>query len=165
MSYRGWNLTAGDGSANHAKAVPTQCKSSGRGPHNQQPKPWASLRDCTMSQNQPSEKSSPCARGGLFRLHKSPKFTTHLSTMHNPQDEITQRPEFFNFAADVIDYWAAQPGNLQAMHWVSQDESYTRTMTFEYFSRQSRRIAVLLEQLGFKEGETMIIILPRVPAW
>ncbi|KAH6641944.1 hypothetical protein C7974DRAFT_326729 [Boeremia exigua] len=77
----------------------------------------------------------------------------------------SQRPEFFNFAVNVIDYWAAQPGNLQAMQWVSQDESCTKTMSFEYFARQSHRIAVLFEQWGLKEGDTMIMILPRVPAW
>ncbi|KAF2844674.1 acetyl-CoA synthetase-like protein [Plenodomus tracheiphilus IPT5] len=75
------------------------------------------------------------------------------------------KPEYFNFAVDVVDFWAAQPGNLQAMHWVSQDESCTRTMNFEYFARQSHRIAVLLERLGVKEDETMIMVLPRVPAW
>jgi medium-chain acyl-CoA synthetase len=75
------------------------------------------------------------------------------------------RPEKFNFAMDVVDYWAAQPGNLKAMFWVSQDQSQTRSMTFEYFSRQSHRISCLFEQLGIKKGETMTIILPRVPAW
>lgn len=78
---------------------------------------------------------------------------------------ISQEPEYFNFAVDVIDRWAAQSGNLRAMHWVSQDESDTRILTFAHFSRQSHRIAVLLEQLGVRKGETMIMILPRVPAW
>lgn len=83
----------------------------------------------------------------------------------NTQNTAIQKPEKFNFAIDVIDHWAALPGNLQAMQWVSQDESCTQTLTFKYLSRQSHRIAVLLEQLGVKVGDTMIIILPRVPAW
>jgi medium-chain acyl-CoA synthetase len=76
-----------------------------------------------------------------------------------------QRPEKFNFAVDVIDYWAAKSDNMKAMYWVSQDQTSTRTMTFKYFSRQSHRICALLQRLGVKSGDTMIMILPRVPAW
>ncbi|KAH7128584.1 hypothetical protein B0J11DRAFT_525312 [Dendryphion nanum] len=75
------------------------------------------------------------------------------------------RPDKFNFAIDVMDDWAAQPGNLKAMHWVSQDESSTRVLSFDYFSRQSHRISVLFERLGIKRGDTIVMILPRVPAW
>lgn len=85
--------------------------------------------------------------------------------MAHSQHQELQRPEKFNFAIDVIDYWAGQPGNMTAMHWVSQDESQTQSLTFKYFSRQSNRIACLLESLGIKEGEKMVMILPRVPAW
>ncbi|RYO19940.1 Acyl-coenzyme A synthetase [Alternaria arborescens] len=74
-------------------------------------------------------------------------------------------PQKFNFAVDVIDKWADQQDDLQAMHWVSQDESNTRHMTFKYFSKQSHRIALLLDQLGFGKGDTMTMVLPRVPAW
>ncbi|CAN9224973.1 unnamed protein product [Alternaria alternata] len=74
-------------------------------------------------------------------------------------------PHKFNFAVDVIDKWADQRNDLQAMHWVSQDESNTRHMTFKYFSEQSHRIAILLGQLGFGKGDTMTMVLPRVPAW
>jgi acyl-coenzyme A synthetase/AMP-(fatty) acid ligase len=83
-----------------------------------------------------------------------------------PQDDVVvPRPEKFNFAVDIVDYWATQPGNLMAMYWVSQDESTSKTLTFDHFSRQSNRVSVLLEHLGVKEGETMIMVLPRVPAW
>ncbi|KAH7086911.1 hypothetical protein FB567DRAFT_602477 [Paraphoma chrysanthemicola] len=74
-------------------------------------------------------------------------------------------PTTFNFANDVVDYWADHPGNLQAMHWVSQGGVQERKLSFKYFSNQSHRIAVLLDQMGLKNGDTMIIVLPRVPAW
>jgi acyl-coenzyme A synthetase/AMP-(fatty) acid ligase len=77
----------------------------------------------------------------------------------------SSKPEKFNFAIDVVDHWAAQPGNLKAMHWVSQDESSAQILSFEYFSRQSHRIAILLERLGISAGDTIVMILPRVPAW
>ncbi|KFY42753.1 hypothetical protein V494_02271 [Pseudogymnoascus sp. VKM F-4513 (FW-928)] len=80
-------------------------------------------------------------------------------------DAVLQRPDTFNFAVDVVDYWAAQPGDLEAMYWVSKDESQKRSLTFKYFSRQSHRVSVLLQRLGVKQGETMVMIVPRVPAW
>ena len=85
--------------------------------------------------------------------------------MAHSQHATLQRPEKFNFAIDVIDYWAAQPGDMKAMYWVSQDESQVRTMTFRYFSLQSNRVSCLLEKLGVKEGEKMVMIVPRVPEW
>ncbi|KFZ05099.1 hypothetical protein V501_08668 [Pseudogymnoascus sp. VKM F-4519 (FW-2642)] len=80
-------------------------------------------------------------------------------------DAVLQRPDRFNFAVDVVDHWAARPDDLEAMYWVSKDESQKRSLTFKYFSRQSHRVSVLLQRLGVKEGETMVMIVPRVPAW
>lgn len=80
-------------------------------------------------------------------------------------DAVLQRPDQFNFAVDVVDYWAARPDDLEAMYWVSKDESQKRSLTFKYFSRQSHRVSVLLQRLGVKEGEKMVMIVPRVPAW
>ncbi|RYN27410.1 Acyl-coenzyme A synthetase [Alternaria arborescens] len=85
-----------------------------------------------------------------------------MATLDSKPSEMPQK---FNFAVDVIDKWADQQDDLQAMHWVSQDESNTRHMTFKYFSKQSHRIALLLDQLGFGKGDTMTMVLPRVPAW
>lgn len=85
--------------------------------------------------------------------------------MAHSRHQVLERPEKFNFAIDVVDFWAKQEGNLEAMRWLSNDETNSRSMTFEYFSRQSHRISVLLNQLGVKRGDTMIMIVPRVPAW
>lgn len=85
---------------------------------------------------------------------------------HYYESEL-KRPSAFNFAADVVDYWAkhSPPAKL-AMHWVSGDLSQEQKLTYEHFSKQSNRIAVLLrEQLGIEAGERMLIIMPRVPHW
>ncbi|KAH8594835.1 hypothetical protein B0O99DRAFT_741522 [Bisporella sp. PMI_857] len=85
--------------------------------------------------------------------------------MAHSQDITIQRPERFNFAIDVVDYWAAQPGNMRAMYWVSNDESHSRSMSFQYFSRQSHRISALLQTLSVEPEEILMMVLPRVPAW
>ncbi|KJX93177.1 acyl-CoA synthetase like protein [Zymoseptoria brevis] len=87
-----------------------------------------------------------------------------MAHYHSPQ---LTRPESFNFATDVVDYWAAHPppGNI-AMHWISPDQSSERKLSFEYFSRQSHRLAILFrEKLGVQKGEKMLIIMPRVAEW
>lgn len=70
----------------------------------------------------------------------------------------------FNFAIDVVEFWAKQPSKMEAMRWLSNDKIISHAMTFEYFLLQSRRISVLLNQLGVKRGDIIIIITPRVPA-
>ena len=92
--------------------------------------------------------------------------TTEVSmTEESPMQSSIERPESFNFAIDVIDHWANRDADLKAMHWVSGDESYAQILSFGYFSKQSQRISVLFERLGVREGETLIMMAPRIPAW
>ena len=84
---------------------------------------------------------------------------------HYYEHEV-KRPSAFNFATDIVDYWAANPPPGVAMHWISQDRKTERKLSFEHFSRQSHRFAVLFrEKLGVKPGEKMLVIMPRVPEW
>ena len=88
-----------------------------------------------------------------------------MAHYHSP---TLTRPTHFNFATDVVDYWAHQDPPLQAMHWVSSDGSRESKMSYRHFSRQSHRIATMLrreEALGIKRGDVCIMILPRIPEW
>ncbi|PPJ60062.1 hypothetical protein CBER1_07572 [Cercospora berteroae] len=82
-------------------------------------------------------------------------------------DDQLKRPTSFNFAIDVVDYWAKNaPKDGCAMHWISQDRKTERRLSFEHFSSQSHRLAVMFtEHLGVKKGEKMLIIMPRLPEW
>jgi acyl-coenzyme A synthetase/AMP-(fatty) acid ligase len=76
------------------------------------------------------------------------------------------RPDSFNFASDVVDFWAASEETKWAMHWVSGDLQQERKLSFQHFSQQSNRLAVLLRQnLQIDAGEKLLIIMPRVPLW
>lgn len=75
------------------------------------------------------------------------------------------RPEKFNFAVDVVDLFAAQSPTQKALVWVSQDRSSHQSFTFQHFSRQSHRLAVLLNDLGLGTGDVVVLVLPRLPAW
>jgi acyl-coenzyme A synthetase/AMP-(fatty) acid ligase len=76
-----------------------------------------------------------------------------------------EKPEKFNFATDVIDYWASTQPHSPAMHWVSQDLSEYHILPYRHFERHSHRIAVLFESLGLTAGQRIVMILPRIPEW
>lgn len=76
-----------------------------------------------------------------------------------------EKPKEFNFARDVVDYWAAKDPESLAMYWISQDLSETRMLKYSHFERQSHRIAILLQNLGLARGDRLVMILPRTPAW
>lgn len=82
-------------------------------------------------------------------------------------DESLKRPASFNFASDVVDYWAQNGDEAKcAMHWVTGDLQQESRLSFGHFSQQSHRIAVLLrEKLRIQSGDRLLIITPRVPLW
>jgi acyl-coenzyme A synthetase/AMP-(fatty) acid ligase len=81
------------------------------------------------------------------------------------EEDILQKPSHFNFARDVVDYWATKSPDLHAMYWVSQDLSEERILTYKHFENESHRVASLLRSLNVKAGQIILMILPRIPAW
>jgi acetyl-CoA synthetase/medium-chain acyl-CoA synthetase len=72
-------------------------------------------------------------------------------------------PEYFNFAIDVINKWASDPNKL-AMLWVGPNGE-ERRFTFAYFAERSNRAANAFTKLGIQKGDTVLVMLPRIPAW
>ncbi|MCB2189008.1 MAG: AMP-binding protein [Deltaproteobacteria bacterium] len=75
-----------------------------------------------------------------------------------------QVPEHYNFAFDVVDRWAADRTKL-ALVSVSEDGSSARYHTFYELSRLSDRFANLLQGLGIRRGDRVLIILQSIPEW
>jgi medium-chain acyl-CoA synthetase len=86
--------------------------------------------------------------------------TDYAATCRAFQLEV---PASFNWAFDVFDRWARDPGKL-AMLWVSPD-GQPRRFTFAELAERSRRFANVLGGLGVAPGERVLIILPRVAEW
>ncbi|HEY7493206.1 MAG TPA: AMP-binding protein [Candidatus Tectomicrobia bacterium] len=72
-------------------------------------------------------------------------------------------PETFNFGFDVVDKWAADPEKL-AMLWVD-DACHSARYTFADMRRESNRFASVLQGLGLRKGDGVMLVLPRVPQW
>jgi medium-chain acyl-CoA synthetase len=74
-----------------------------------------------------------------------------------------RRPERFNFARDVVDPLAADP-ERSAMLWVD-DTGRERHFAFAHFSAASRRLCHVLGEAGVQRGDSIILMLPRIPEW
>ncbi|KAK2169862.1 hypothetical protein LSH36_6g03076 [Paralvinella palmiformis] len=98
---------------------------------------------------------SPSAAG--FNNYEKEKKTFHLN-----------KPEYYNFATDVIDKWAktdSQREGLPAFWWIGEDGEEIR-WTFGDLSLGSRRVAnILCGPCKLEKGERFLVILGKLPAW
>ena len=72
-------------------------------------------------------------------------------------------PEYYNFAGQVIDKWAEDKDKL-AMLWVDDDGKEER-LTFHDLSIASKKLANVLVSQGVKQGDVVILVLPRNIEW
>lgn len=72
-------------------------------------------------------------------------------------------PEYFNFARDVLDYWAKDPEKL-ALFWVDDDGNEEKR-TFAQLCEESKKLANVLKNQGVKRGDVVIVVMPRLIEW
>lgn len=73
-------------------------------------------------------------------------------------------PEYFNYGFDVIDRWAADRTKL-ALVWADQSGTDIRKYSFFDLQILSNRFANLLRSLGFKKGDRLFVMVPRLVDW
>lgn len=69
-------------------------------------------------------------------------------------------PENFNFGYDVVDAWAAEDPDKEALLWTN-DKGEERRFTFADIKRGSDATASFLQSLGIGKGDMVMIILKR----
>ncbi|XP_005106393.1 acyl-coenzyme A synthetase ACSM3, mitochondrial isoform X1 [Aplysia californica] len=81
-------------------------------------------------------------------------------------------PEYFNFAHDFIDGWAAaeqsgkRESDVPAFWWVDSVSKKEIKWSFQQLSQQSKRVAnALTGGCGLQRGDKVIVILPKIPEW
>jgi acyl-coenzyme A synthetase/AMP-(fatty) acid ligase len=72
-------------------------------------------------------------------------------------------PSTFNFAVDVVDYWAKN-GDGDALVWRNAEG---RHLDFRYsdMARLSNRFGAVLQSRGIAKGDRVVVMLPRSPEW
>ncbi len=72
-------------------------------------------------------------------------------------------PKTFNFGADVVDQWAADPDHL-ALIWCNHEGAEAR-FTYADMARRTSQFANLMTNIGLNKGDRVLVMLPRIPAW
>ncbi|MGC8924779.1 MAG: acyl-CoA synthetase [Calditerrivibrio sp.] len=73
-------------------------------------------------------------------------------------------PEYFNFGFDVVDKWAELDDKI-ALIWIDTDGKSYKTFRFSDLKRMSNRFANILVDRGYKKGDMLYVMVPRVPEW
>jgi len=73
-------------------------------------------------------------------------------------------PEYYNFGFDVIDQWAKKDPARPALLWVNQKGEEKR-FTFADLMQESDLIVKILQNMGIRKGDRVLIMLPRIPEW
>ena len=69
-------------------------------------------------------------------------------------------PENFNFGYDVVDAWAEQAPEKEALLWTN-DKGEERRFTFADIKRESDKTASFFQSLGIGRGDRVMLILKR----
>ncbi|XP_076797865.1 acyl-coenzyme A synthetase ACSM1, mitochondrial isoform X3 [Arvicanthis niloticus] len=100
---------------------------------------------------------------------------THLhrqlfSGVEAPRWNDHDSPEEFNFASDILDYWAqmeeeGKRGPSPALWWVNGQGEEIK-WSFRKLRDLTCRTANVFEQIcGLQQGDRLALVLPRVPEW
>ena len=73
-------------------------------------------------------------------------------------------PEYYNFGFDVVDKWAEDRTKL-ALISIDRTGRHDRYHTFYDLSRASDRFAAVLQKIGLKKGDRVLVILQSIPEW
>lgn len=72
-------------------------------------------------------------------------------------------PETFNFSADVVDRWAADPDRLALI--TADEPGNEHRYTYADIAAAASRVANLLAEQGLRQGDRIIVMLPRIAEW
>src|SRR5438045_5445591 len=68
-----------------------------------------------------------------------------------------------NLCHNAIDRHLAARGAQKALVWISTELEQTRTFTYRELHAEVNRVAAMMQSLGVKRGERVIIYLPNMP--
>src|SRR5882762_3287865 len=92
---------------------------------------------------------------------------------HQPCSEVLDysRPPFArwfvggetNLCYNALDRHVAARGDQKALVWISTEVGESRTFTYRQLLAEVNRAAAMLQSLGVKKGERVILYLPMIP--
>ncbi len=74
-------------------------------------------------------------------------------------------PKYFNFSHDVVERLAGTRPHDVALWWTDEHGTSERKISFGEMGRDARKASAFLAAAGIRRGDTVMVILQRVPAW
>jgi propionyl-CoA synthetase len=68
-----------------------------------------------------------------------------------------------NLCYNALDRHLASRGEQKALVWISTEVDHTKSFTFRELSREVNRAAAMMQSLGVKKGDRVIIYMPMIP--
>ena len=68
-----------------------------------------------------------------------------------------------NLCYNAVDRHLASRGDQEALVWISTEVDKTATYTYRQLSKEVNRVAAMMQSLGVKEGDRVIIYMPMIP--
>jgi len=90
---------------------------------------------------------------------------TSVSSYQQMINEFTwDRPEYFNFATDVIDHWATETPNTTALWW-TDGEGLDIKLSYAELAQASKQFCNVLKDTGLKKGDLVLMVMKPQPEW
>ena len=83
--------------------------------------------------------------------------------MSSHDDFTWDVPQTFNFSSDVVDRWAEDPDRLALI--TVDAEGRSDRHTYADIARRAGQLANLLTDQGIRQGDRVIVMLPRIAEW
>jgi propionyl-CoA synthetase len=68
-----------------------------------------------------------------------------------------------NLCYNAVDRHLASRGDQTALVWISTEVEQNKSFTFKELSREVNRVAAMMQSLGVKKGDRVIIYMPMIP--
>src|SRR6478672_7663421 len=68
-----------------------------------------------------------------------------------------------NLCHNAVDRHLASRSEQKALVWISTEVDQTRSFTFKELFHEVNRVAAMMQSLGVKKGDRVIIYMPMVP--
>ena len=68
-----------------------------------------------------------------------------------------------NLCYNAVDRHLGSRGDQKALVWISTEVNQTRAFTYRQLSEEVNRVAAMMQSLGVKQGERVIIYMPMIP--